>query len=448
MTTSLDVREAKILPMPQPPQPEPFSGRKLNSLRLAKILLNEWKDELRYFRSAWHKYEGGYWQAQENEAIDLQIYSLLERYEDYNPALSRASEIHKYLRTKLKTRDDLVDGDADWINFKNGSFNLRTWEFTEHKPEHYFTSQLAYEYDAGAVPDAWFTFINQTLVDPEGKPDWKLIQLVQEAFGYSLTADMSFRVSFWVHGPTGSGKSTLINLLASLASSYHAPFDLNQLASGAARFMLAQAAGKRLITFGEADANTRLADGLYKMLVSSDEIVADVKNREPIRFKPTAKIWWGMNNLPVNVDRSGAVDSRVIIIPMKRSIPAGKKDLRLAEKLERELPGIFNWAAQGLQRLYRAGKFTDSAQVEEAKEEYRRTNDVELQFVEDALDKNNQARTSSQVLYDEYREWCMRNGFKPKAHNTITRDWERLGFKKVESGGKKFWAGCSLKKME
>src|SRR5690606_10210241 len=105
-----------------------------------------------------------------------------------------------------------------------------------------------------------------------------------------------------------------IAVLRSLAGSLHATIDLNQL--GANRFLLSSIVGKRIVTFTESSANSMLPDALFKALDGgSDEIYADVKHKEAIPFVPEAKMWWAMNSMPRVSDRSGAVYSRLHIIP-------------------------------------------------------------------------------------------------------------------------------------
>src|SRR5690606_22202115 len=126
---------------------------------------------------------------------------------------------------------------------------------------------------------------------PDGTTDNSLVTLVQEALGYSLTARTDLKASFWLVGAKDSGKSTMIAFLKLFMGSLHGTLDLNQL--GTNRFLLGGIIGKRVVTFTEAESNTVLPDSIYKALVGgSDEIYADVKNRDPIVFKPTAKIWW------------------------------------------------------------------------------------------------------------------------------------------------------------
>jgi putative DNA primase/helicase len=255
-----------------------------------------------------------------------------------------------------------------------------------------------------------------------------LIKLVQEAFGYSLTADTSHRVSFWLVGASGTGKSTLLNVLTALAGDSYTTIDLDQI--GQNEYQLADVVGKRLVTFTEPSTGAVLNDGAYKRLVSQDVTRARLPYGEPFNFVPICKVWGAMNATPRVVDRSDAVFNRVYIIPMNTIIPDEHRDPYLIDKLKAELPGIFNWALRGLERLRQNGKFTHCGQVERARKEFRAENDTEQAFIEDWFDRDPTGQVKARELYIAYKDWCQHNGYRPKSERSVAKDWQRLGLKK------------------
>jgi len=64
------------------------------------------------------------------------------------------------------------------------------------------------------------------------------------------------------------------------------------------------------------------------------------------------------NELPAFQDPSGALGRRLITLRTARSF-MGKEDVHLTDKLLAELPGILNWAIDGLCRLTAQGRFSD-----------------------------------------------------------------------------------------
>jgi putative DNA primase/helicase len=286
-------------------------------------------------------------------------------------------------------------------------------------------------------------FLATVLCNEDGQPDAELINLVQEAFYYSLTADTSYRVSFWLVGLSGTGKSTLVNTLVMLAGDSHTSIDLNALARD--QYQFAEVAGKRLVTFSEPDSREPLADGAYKRLVSKDPITARSPYGKPFSFVPQCKVWGSMNDLPSVRDRSDAVFGRVIIIPMNRVIAEKDKDYTLDEKLRAERAGIFNWALRGAARLRKQG-FTKARQSEDARKQYQLDNDTERLFLSERCRLGGEGFVFNDELYGAYVGWCKESGYYPKAKNVVGKDWRRLGLvqSKTGDGSKRIWKGVFL----
>lgn len=448
MEKEAELADLKLVPKSEEEtakEAKPEKPYKPDDDEIADELVHIWNGNFRYFRNLWHRYTAGYWQPL-TRGISGDVIRMVKskRFLGVKPSKTKCQSVEWFCQQELGLEDEsVVDNEPDYLNLKNGLFNLKTNKLEKHLRSKYITCQAAFSHDEGATAPTFLKWLKSMLVTPDGKPDTQLYYLVLEAMGYTLTADMSHRVSFWLVGPTGSGKSTLINIMIALMQDYHVVIDLNEL--GTNRFMLSMAAGKRLITFGESNANLKLADGLYKTLVSNDAIVADVKNHDPITFKPQAKIWWGMNNLPYVADRSGAVDSRVIILPFRRQIPREQWDLTLEDRIKRdELPGVFNLALVGLQRLRHAGHFTKVEQVEAEKNEYQQSNDIYATFLADDEWCKPDGKTPPTPLYRAFAAWARENGINHYVTSvTIKREWLRLGLKYTHSGSR-FYEGIGL----
>lgn len=407
---------------------------------LGDRVIEKWDGKYAYFYGQWYEYNNGVWTSLQSVKLDIWNELKIAKAEGIRPSDSKVSSIEKYIQLMLMVEDDKIDNRLDIINLQNGVFNLETETLEPHQQEHYMTSQLPFEHDPKAQANVLWEFLTSSLVE-NGDTDWELVNLVQEAVGYSLTSNTDHRVSFWLVGESGTGKSVLINLLATLAGSSYVTIDLDQLSQSP--YQLADIAGKRVVTFTEPSARSVLADNHYKRLVSQDEILARQIFGKPFRFTPICKVWGAMNDTPRVLDRSDAVFNRVIIINMNHRIPDNQRDPRLLDKLKSELPGIFNWAIEGLKRLRKEGHFTQAEQSVKAREEYKAENDTEGTFAEDCLEFDANYRVSGQALYDAYSTWCKRNGCFAKASNKVSKDWIRLGLTKTKIS-KTFYLGAKL----
>lgn len=102
----------------------------------------------------------------------------------------------------------------------------------------------------------------------------------------------------------------------------------------------------------------------------------------------------------------------------------------MKEKLDQELPGIFNWAIEGLKRLEKTGKFTEPKQVTETTKRYQEESDVFKAFVTEMCDKGPEAthKTSQNGMYQMYRTWSKSSGYLPVGKKNFKREMTRLGF--------------------
>lgn len=409
---------------------------------IGDMLINQWAGKIRFFFGAWHEYSDGVWQPY--RLLDRAIWEKLKeiKYTGIRPTASKVSSIEKYLQHYLSVDDALIDSRHEYINLKNGLFNVDTGKLEPHNLDAFMTSQLSFAFDEGADCPYFRKFLGEALVKADGLMDFELQMLLLEAMGYSLTANTDYRVSFWLVGASGTGKSVLINVIQELAGTSHATISLDELSNNS--YQLADIAGKRLVTFTEPKANSVLADDHYKRLVSQDTIMARQIFGKPFRFRPICKLWGAMNDMPRVIDRSDAIFNRVKIIPMNHVMPEAQKDLQLGEKLSLELSGIFNMALIGLKRLRKAKAFTKAGQSEQAREEYKAENDIEAAFVAECCIRNPDAQINAQKLYDKYSTWCKRNGSMAKSSTKVARDWDRLGFQKVKANSGNIWRGVEL----
>lgn len=423
---------------------EPITGRQAKPTddELGQQLINRWDGAYAFMYGAWYRYERGVWKA--DEGAEIQFWQILidNKINGIKPNNGKAMSVSKYCQLKQRVKEDEIDGALEYVNLANGLFNLHTFVLEPHRPELHLTSQLPFEYDESAKCPEWQLFLETVLTTSEGLPDHELIKLVQEAFYYSLTADTSYRVSFWCVGLSGTGKSTLVNVLLQLAGDSAVTIDLDSLKDN--QYQVADIAGKRVVSFSEPDGRTPLADGWYKKLVSKDPISARQAYGKPFNFVPICKVWGSMNETPRVVDRSDAVYGRVIIIPMNNVIPHDQRDLELDRKLKAEIPGIFNWALDGGIRLRTRRHFTQARQSHEAREAFRMENDTEALFVSERCTLSPDLKTNNDDLYQHYKWWCQENGYIPKQKERVGRDWRRMGFEAGKSNGVRLWKGVGL----
>jgi len=113
-------------------------------------------------------------------------------------------------------------------------------------------------------------------------------------------------------------------------------------------------------------------------------------------------------------------------VPFDRSFEA-KPDLQLEQKLTDELPGILNWAVEGLKMLRADGRFNETERNFEVMRSFKSDNSPVVEFINSyyqappAGDESKYSLTVSD-LYSQYRGYCLDHGYKPKAMANFSRE--------------------------
>jgi P4 family phage/plasmid primase-like protien len=449
--------ESKIIELPQQAeQPneatETSRTYKPDDDQLAIQLAETWSGKAAYFHNDWHIYETGMWAKRDMHELKRGIRRFLRgyRHDGIKVSQRQINSLADMMEDECYIPDRAITSYENhqnkYINLRNGMFNLETFQLEPHNRDLYFTHQLDFDYDPDADCPHFRNYLNDMLVFPNGKTDFSLVALTQQALAYSMTARNDLKASFWLVGKPNAGKSTFLAFFRELMGSLHGTIDLNQLQTN--QFLLADIVGKRVITCTEGSRNSIVPDWIYKTMVGgTDAIYANVKNKQPIQFVPKAKIWWGMNEMPRISDRSGATFNRLFIIPFNRPLPKSKwiQDLHLI--LLKEAPGIFNDIMIHYQRLCRSGQFDECEQSLRLRQEYQHENDTEAIFLDECFDRDVNGRIQVGTMTSMYRSWCIENGYATKTRSNLDVDLKRLGVIKEEHqhNGRYHWRGVKLK---
>ena len=232
-------------------------------------------------------------------------------------------------------------------------------------------------------------------------------------------------------GPkANNGKSTVIDIIyALMGEAYIDSIPLNKLDG----FMLNRLVGKHANIVGDQDAQTKVPDGVFKQLVGGrDHITADVKYKDAINFKNTARLIFAVNKLPYSQAKDSGYYTRIVTLvfnnefvvnPDPRQMQANPE--KIDAIIEHELDGILVWALEGLDRLLANKKLTIPKSSVEALEDYQADNNSVILFVKEECIIDPKRRTERTALYRRYVAWCEDNGFVNKFNaNTFFKTLE------------------------
>jgi putative DNA primase/helicase len=389
-----------------------------------------------YGAESYYLYEGGVYKA----ASDLQA----------------AAKVREHLIDRYATMSGINDTEGQWrmliykpireincnpfiINTANGLYNVLDGSFKPHTSEYYSTVQLKAAYRENAGCPRFMKFIRSVLEEPE-------IYLLQEIFGYFLIPINKAQKSFMLVGAPNAGKSTLLSIVQEilLGSENVSNVPWQSLSD---RFKTAELFGRLANIFADLPSKSVDDNGIFKALTGEDYITAERKNKNPFSFKPYARLLFSCNEIPRNYgDRSEGFYRRLIIIRFANAVPPEKRDPNLLDKLTVERDGIFMWALTGLKRLMaNSYLFSETDATRAELQRYKVESNSALSFIEECCVLDAKAECVREELFQQYREYCHKNGLKPLSQANFNKDVEAIGNtieKAVDKLGKRrIWRG-------
>ncbi|MDT9334050.1 phage/plasmid primase, P4 family [Clostridium perfringens] len=326
------------------------------------------------------------------------------------------------------------------VNVRNGLLDIRDMSFKEHTPSYLSTVQLNVEYNPQIDCPQFKKFLNEVL-------DCKLIPLVQEIVGYLLTTNTASQKAFVFWGPARTGKSTLLWVVEYLLLGKKNVSNIPWQEIGD-KFKTAELLGKLANVFSDLPSKSIDDTGIFKVVTGEDYLMAEKKNKNPFKFKPFARLVFSCNELPRNyVDRTEGFYRRLIIVPFNRQIEKNKIDKALKYKFQREKEGIFNWALEGLKRLYENNfEFSENELTDGVKKEYKRENNNVISFVEECCELDGLFSCSRIEIYEAYKEFCVEAGLKTLSQIKFNKELEgNFNITRSRSGKLRSWNGVRIK---
>lgn len=310
---------------------------------------------------------------------------------------------------------DSAPASKNLVLFRNGVLNLETSMLLPLDGSYFATALPAFDYDVAATCPNWLRWIDERL-------DQSFHATLQEWMGYVMVPDTTAHRFATFTGPPRSGKSTSKNIIEHLVGSDH--ISRKQLADMGKEFGLQDTIDKRLIVIPDAKDAPAMQRGqaLERILaVTGGDINGIPRKYLPaVSIKLLTRLLVLGNRQPTWIDESGALAARQIAIVFDRSFE-GKEDQRVEEGLIAELPGIANWALEGLRRL-RANdyKFSIGEAGRAAVDEVRRSTSPALRFAEECLEITGEADDMVLVdkVYAAYKDWAEREGINHLRNKT------------------------------
>jgi P4 family phage/plasmid primase-like protien len=306
---------------------------------------------------------------------------------------------------------------ADWgpnrhlLNLPNGTMDLHSGELLEHDKDNLQVQLAGAEFEPEAQCPRFEEFMETAI------PEQGMRSYVQRALGYSMLGDADQRALFVLYGPSGTGKSTLIETMQHVFGTYGTTAQ-----SGTFRSIknektptndLHELRGRRFVTSSETAEGANFDEELLKRLTGRDQVRSRALYQESQEWVPECTLWLATNNAPRFNSDDNAIWSRVKLIPLTTVFLGQDQVFDYARTvLAPEAAGIFNWLLEGL-RQFLAHGLGEPTQLTQLTADHRVSSDSVARFVADKLADGSyveSGRIKANDIYLGYAEWCRQVG--------------------------------------
>lgn len=307
----------------------------------------------------------------------------------------------------------------DYINFRNGLYNIHTKTLEPHDSNILYSRQVNTDYIADATSKPVFDkFINDLCSNSSGDIDTEKRNALAEIAGLAISNVYGHRTkkAAILYSPVGNtGKSQFLALLGELIGADNIiTVPLQNMNEDKGRFAFANAGLIRLIMNGDQGKSTIKDSSVFKAASGGDYIKAEGKGKDIKSLVFKGFIIIACNDLPYIADDKGDhIYRRLYIVPCTHEVPEKERDPNILSKMRKELPAIANWAIEGLHRLKNNRyNFSDIAAGKEYIENYRKSSDTVFSFLMDEgyiITKDPKDKISKSELFTAYKSYCIAN---------------------------------------
>lgn len=315
------------------------------------------------------------------------------------------------------------------IGMKNGIFDLSLYmggkpPLIAHTADFFSFNCLPFKYDDSIVCPVWSSFVEEV------HPDSETRDFLQEWIGYGLVPDTTHHYFVVFIGDGANGKSVFCCVMRELYGRDNVSAVGLEQFNPTRTFPLHAMVGKLVNIVEEIGEVDKVAEGILKNIVSGGEMTIEQKNKDPILAKSTARLTFATNVLPRFRDRSNGLWRRMVPIQfLVQILDTKKQNKNLVDGdwwiSSAELPGIMNWALQGLARLMTRGHFILPESSNRLLAEYKDEANPAKLFLEENCTFTSGANVSQRVLYLKYSKWIRDQGGVPLGGTQFRKEVEK-----------------------
>ena len=335
-------------------------------------------------------------------------------------------------------------GIADLLPVANGLIDLRTGALLPPDRERLITAGSHLDYDPAATSERWETFLDEATGG-----DTELLDYLQMAAGYSVTARTDEQCIFVLQGGGETGKSLFLKSIANAIGTDDGLGRTIDPALFCKRFLgsrqpvntIADLDGFRLVVGAETAATDSLDEELVKQVTGESKMNGRFLYGRPFEFSPVCKVWIATNHALHWNTNDGAMSRRIIEVPFDHR-PA-VRDPSLGRRFAKsrrdggEAEAILAWLVKGAAKWYAYGSLRTRPRAcldLRAQSEVER--DLVGAFISAKLEVNLLGVVTRPELNRLFAQYCQSNG---RVCNALAKNElvERLEMAGAEMGNTK-----------
>lgn len=393
-----------------------------------------------------------------NTFVKSCIKKITNKVDKYSLSIAKQNMIIDFVKSLTYCSLDDFDSNDRIINLKNGLYFLdgcgiklkEDFQTTEgRKPtkedetlKHFMTHQeyiekygdpyksfiqIPIDYD----PKALNTEMDQVLCDIVGFDD---VKLIYEMMAYFLVPHVKYSKAFMLYGDTGTGKTTIINIIRQFFGNQNiSGVELQKLDD---KFEIEKTRNKLINIFDDLSSKPIEYVGNFKALVTNSRLYGRIKHVQyEIDWENRCKGLFACNVLPaIKYYVTDAFYKRWVLIPCYNNLnelETFSTEIRDKQYSESELSGLLNKLLQALRRLEERKNFPEVWQNIEFVKNYWNMdiNPVKL-FVDENCDIGDEDyEVDYDLFYTELNKYRKTKQVKEITKNLMTRSLNKLNDK-------------------
>jgi putative DNA primase/helicase len=403
-------------------------------VKLSEALIRAYNKEI-------YTFEGTHWQRQEYSAV---MAFLRQARQKAGLLYDRKAASAKFLKSTYEELSLLEcpkpKRRVPSINLLNGTLEIYPGfvKLRDHTPSDFFTYVIPYEYIEGAQAPQFLRFLEDVLPEPEAR------SVLQEYSGLVLLPHGAYGLNpekvLLLYGTGANGKSVFHKVLTSMVGDENVShFTLSEITDERGHNRAAMEG--KLLNYSSEAGSHELEKEIFKKMVSGEPVTARRLYGNPFTLTSYPRFVFNCNTLPA-VEHTHAFFRRFIIIPFEKTIPVEKQDQGLAERIiKTELPGVLNWALEGLFRLIENnGRFTRSLLAEKALAQFKRDSSSVLLWLEEEGQEllANAGKMLFKDVYNAYKMYCIEAGLRALSSRKFSAELKQFADVYKSTGNKAY----------